>query len=200
MKTEGEMIILIYKWYFFQSWERVYFKISNSLLEYRNQNISSSVELALIHSLRCASNSSTMLEMQIKQTLHYFYFDTEREKDAFYDIVSDKILNSYAIGFGDVGHRTVNCSHTLGDVRWQRRRAFLTTMYLLRVITLRRLDRIRAITALLLEDNVCSLPYLTKMELQKELRYLGLLVPSPAFRAIFVGENSDFVKLITYFL
>lgn len=100
--TEGTITILFTYWIFLQRWYRVNWRLTNGTLEYWNENISERIEMWEVHSFRNAENSTNMMEMRAKGGTYYMYNDTEREKDAFMNLIGGAIINSYAVGYGDV--------------------------------------------------------------------------------------------------
>jgi hypothetical protein len=199
---EGEMTILQYQWLFFERWERVHFQIREDKILYRNPSISGVIDLWAVQNLKNADDSITMLEMQMKSGTQYFYFDSEVETKKWYKIITDTILNSYALGFGDYDpSETMSPKTTISsDSReklWQRRRGFLMALYLLKKNYCTNLDRIRSLQELIASAETS---HINKACHEKELKFVKSTLPSKSFKSVFIGVDTDIVKYIVSFL
>jgi hypothetical protein len=196
---EGILTILRYQWLFFEKWERVWFQLRDDKLVYKNANVSGIIDLWNVQNVRSADDSITMVEMQTKSGAVYVYFDSEVETTKWINIITDTILRSYALGYGDWQDPEAVRLASLDsrELRWYRRRDLLMALYLLKKKYIGTLGRIDTVNALISSPETS---YVNMVCYKKELSHLKSQVPSVAFVSVFIGVDNDIIKYVASYL
>lgn len=190
---EGILTILCYRWLIFEQWHRVHFVLNGFNIEFRNESISGSIHLWDVHSFQPAENSTNMMYMQTKHRNYYFFADTERETQDWLLAISNAILSSYAMGYGESSLVTKVDSK---EANWMRRRAIILVISSLPKMLASKLKQIDQLKFKISEQQAV----IAKMRYEQEVEFHQRLLPSAAFCSIFFGENNGLFRTIVTYL